>query len=200
MPPIVRTSPPPKPTPAQLRAADGKAIPDLIAVGLDVLFCGINPGLYSAATGLHFARPGNRFWRALHAGGFTPRVLLPWEQQTMLDCGIGITNLVRRATATAAELGDDEIRAGRRALERKVRRYAPRAVAVVGIGAYRVAFDRPKAALGPQPERIEGARLWVLPNTSGLNANHQAKDFAEAFGALRRATIRIQSGARSRRG
>ncbi len=196
----MRTSPPPKPTPAQLREAEGKAIPDLIDVGLDVLFCGINPGLYSAATGLHFARPGNRFWRALHDGGFTPRVLLPWEQATMLACGIGITNLVRRATATAAELDDVEIRAGRRALERKVRRYRPAAVAVVGIGAYRVAFDRPKATLGEQPELIEGARLWVLPNTSGLNANHQAKDFASAFGALRSATVRTRSAARSRRG
>lgn len=196
----MKTSPPPRPTPAQLRAAEGRAIPDLIAPDLDVLFCGINPGLYSAATGLHFARPGNRFWRALSDGGFTPRLLLPWEQQTMLACGIGITNLVRRATATAAELDDDEIRAGRRALERKVRRYHPRAVAVVGIGAYRVAFDRPRATLGEQPEQIEGARLWVLPNTSGLNANHQAKDFADAFGALRSATVKTQSAARSRRG
>jgi TDG/mug DNA glycosylase family protein len=196
----MKTLPPRKPTPAQLRAAEGRAIPDLIAPDLDVLFCGINPGLYSAATGLHFARPGNRFWRALYDGGFTPRVLLPWEQQTMLACGIGITNLVRRATATAAELEDDEIRAGRRALERKVRRYQPRAVAVVGIGAYRIAFDRPRATLGEQPEPIEGARLWVLPNTSGLNANHQAKDFALAFGALRRASVKTQSIARSRRG
>jgi TDG/mug DNA glycosylase family protein len=187
----MRTSPPRKPTPAELREAKGRAIPDLIAPNLAVLFCGINPGLYSAATGLHFARPGNRFWRALHAGGFTPRVLLPWEQQTMIDCGIGVTNLVRRATATAAELDDDEIRAGRRGLERKVRRYRPRTVAVVGIGAYRIAFDRPKASLGEQPEQIAGARLWVLPNTSGLNANHQAKDFAEAFGALRTASRRL---------
>lgn len=176
---------PPKPTQAELRAAEGRAIPDLIAPGLDVLFCGINPGLYSGATGLHFARPGNRFWRALHDGGFTPRVLKPWEQKSMLACGIGITNLVRRATATAAELDDDEIRAGRRRLERKVKRYRPRAVAVVGIGAYRVAFDRPKAGLGLQPERIGDSALWVLPNTSGLNANHQAKDFAAAFGAVR---------------
>ncbi len=151
------------------------------------------------ATGIG-AWSANDFWRALHDGGFTPRVLLPWEQATMLACGIGITNLVRRATATAAELDDVEIRAGRRALERKVRRYRPAAVAVVGIGAYRVAFDRPKATLGEQPELIEGARLWVLPNTSGLNANHQAKDFASAFGALRSATVRTRSAARSRRG
>jgi len=188
MPRRAREAPPTKPTAADLRAAEGRAIPDLIAPNLEVLFCGINPGLYSAATGLHFARPGNRFWRALHDGGFTPRVLLPWEQKTILACGVGITNLVRRATATAAELHDDEIRAGRRALERKTRRYQPRAVAVVGIGAYRVAFDRPNAVLGEQPERIDRAVLWVLPNTSGLNANHQAKDFARAFGALRKFT------------
>jgi TDG/mug DNA glycosylase family protein len=168
-----------------LRAARGRAIPDLIAPGLDVLFVGINPGLYSAATGLHFARPGNRFWRALRDGGLTPDLFQPWQQRAMLACGLGITNFVRRATATAAELDDDELRAGRKVLVRKVRRYRPRVVAVVGIGAYRVAFDRPKASLGEQPDRLAGARVWVLPNTSGLNANHQAKDFAVAFGALR---------------
>jgi TDG/mug DNA glycosylase family protein len=180
---------PTRPTTADLRAAEGTRIPDLIAPNLDVLFCGINPGLYSAATGLHFARPGNRFWRALHDAGLTRTVLQPWQQQTMLASGIGITNLVARATASAAELTDDEMRAGRAALERKLRRYHPRIVAVVGIGAYRVAFDRPKAAFGEQPERLAGARLWVLPNTSGLNANHQARDFAKAFGELRRAIL-----------
>lgn len=166
----------------------GKTIPDLIAPNLRVLFCGINPGLYSAATGLHFARPGNRFWRALHDGGLTDRLLRPWEQSAMLAAGVGITNLVARATATAAELDDDEIRAGRRRLEQRVRRYRPRAVAIVGIGAYRIAFDQKKAMLGRQAETIEGALLWVLPNTSGLNANHQARDFANAFGELARAT------------
>jgi TDG/mug DNA glycosylase family protein len=175
---------PPRPGAADLRAAAGRSIPDLIAPDLRVLFCGINPGLYSAATGLHFARPGNRFWRALYDGGLTPRLLQPWEQQAMLDAGLGITNLVKRATATAAELSDDELRAGRDRLVRKVRRHRPRAVAIVGIGAYRVAFGRPKAVLGRQPELLDGAILWVLPNTSGLNANHQARDFAAAFGAL----------------
>ena len=179
--------PPARPTSAEVRAAKGRTIPDLIAPGLDVLFCGINPGLYSAATGHHFARPGNRFWRALHEGGLTRERLSPWQRRELLAAGVGITNLVRRATATAAELDDDEIRAGRRLLEGQVRRYRPRAVAVVGIGAYRVAFDRPKAVLGPQPETISGALLWVLPNTSGLNAHHQAADFAAAFGALRAA-------------
>ena len=175
---------PPRPTRADLAAAAGRAIPDLIAPDLDVLFCGINPGLYSAATGLHFARPGNRFWRALHEGGLTAGVLQPWQQQAMLAARLGITNLVMRATATAAELEDEELRRGRATLERKVRRYRPLAVAVVGIGAYRVAFDRPRAVIGPQPESIGDALLWVLPNTSGLNANHQASDFAAAFGAL----------------
>ena len=176
-----------RPTPADLRAAAGRTIRDVIAPDLRVLFCGINPGLYSAATGHHFARPGNRFWPALHAGGFTPTVLNPSDTRAMLDAGCGITNLVARATATAAELDDDELRAGRRRLERKVRRYRPALLAVVGIGAYRVAFDRPRAGLGLQPDRLAGVPVWVLPNTSGLNANHQAADFARAFRALRRA-------------
>lgn len=160
-------------------------MPDLIAPGLDVLFCGINPGLYSAATGHHFARPGNRFWPALHAAGFTDRLLKPWEEQLLLQDGIGITNLVPRATVAAAELTADELRAGRQRLLRKVRRFRPQCVAVVGIGAYRLAFDRPRAGLGLQPEQLETATLWVLPNPSGLNANHQLPDLVKAFGALR---------------
>jgi TDG/mug DNA glycosylase family protein len=168
----------------------GKTIPDLIAPNLRVLFCGINPGLYSAATGLHFARPGNRFWRALHEGGLTDRLLQPWEQGAMVAAGLGITNLVARATATAAELRVEELQDGRRRLAKKVRRYRPLTVAIVGIGAYRVAFGQPKATLGPQSSTIEGARLWVLPNTSGLNAHHQARDFAAAFGALAAETAR----------
>lgn len=174
-----------RPTPAQLRAARGQTIRDVIGDDLAVLFCGINPGLYTAATGHHFARPGNRFWPALHEAGFTARRLHPWQQRQLLDTGCGVTNLVARATANAAELGDGELRAGRRRLERTVRRYRPRVVAIVGIGAYRVAFGRPRAAVGLQPETIAGAALWVLPNTSGLNANHRPGDFAAAFGALR---------------
>jgi TDG/mug DNA glycosylase family protein len=158
---------------------------DVIAPGLRVLFCGINPGLYSAATGWHFARPGNRFWPALAASGFTPTRLHPSQRLELLANGLGITNLVALPTASAAELTPAEIRAGRPALVRKVRRYRPRAVAIVGIGAYRIAFDRPTATLGRQPEPLEGALLWVLPNTSGLNAHHQAADFARAFAALR---------------
>lgn len=178
--------PPPRPTAEDLRAAAGRKVPDLIAPGLSVLFCGINPGLYSGATGLHFARPGNRFWRALHAGGFTDRVLAPWEGHLLLESGYGITALVRRATATAAELRDDEFVAGRRALERKIRRYRPQWVAVLGLGAYRVGFARPQAVVGRQPESIGGSRLWVLPNPSGLNANHQLPELTEMFRALRR--------------
>jgi TDG/mug DNA glycosylase family protein len=180
-------APPPRPTRAQLLASAGRPIPDLIARDLDVLFCGINPGLYSAFTGLHFAKPGNRFWRALHDGGLTRTRLEPWQRQALLAARLGITNLVMRSTATAAELDNEELRAGRARLERKVRRYKPLVVAMVGIGAYRVAFDRPKAVMGPQPETIAGVPLWVLPNTSGLNANHQAADFAESFGALAKA-------------
>jgi TDG/mug DNA glycosylase family protein len=152
---------------------------------LSVLFCGINPGLYSGATGHHFARPGNRFWRALHLAGFTPRQLEPWEEHLLLDWGVGITNLVARATASADELSRQELRDGRKRLERKVRRYVPTWVAIVGIGAYRTAFDRPRAAAGLQPESIGKSRLWVLPNPSGLNANHQIADLVKAFQVLR---------------
>jgi double-stranded uracil-DNA glycosylase len=174
-----------RPSRAELAAAEGRTVPDLIAPELDVLFCGINPGLYSAATKHHFARPGNRFWPALHLAGFTDRLLRPWEERLLLDYGIGITNLVSRATVGAAELGRDEFRRGSGILARKIRRYRPRSVAVVGIGAYRLAFDRPQAVIGPQPEPFEQAKLWVLPNTSGLNANHQLPDLVKAFTELR---------------
>lgn len=176
--------PPPKPSAADLKAAVGESIPDVVAPGLDVLFCGINPGLYSAATGCHFARPGNRFWPALHAAGLTPRRLQPWERDELLASGCGVTNLVKRATVAADELSVAELRAGAHRLARKVARLRPRFVAVVGIGAYRVAFDRPRATMGRQPERLGNAILWVLPNTSGLNANHRPADFARAFRAL----------------
>ena len=180
---------PPRPSKSDLAAAVGRTITDTIAHDLDVLFCGINPGLYSAATGHHFARPGNRFWPALHAAGFTPRILKPWEQRELLKHGCGVTNLVARATVAAAELSREELRAGRLRLERKVRRYRPRFVAVVGIGAYQTAFERPRATLGAQAESMSGAVIWVLPNTSGLNANHRPADFARAFRDLRRASL-----------
>lgn len=175
----------PKPTAADLAAAHAKTLPDVVAPGLSVLFCGINPGLYSAATGHHFARPGNRFWPALHQSGFTPRQLQPAEQEELLDHGLGVTNIVPRATARADELTPDELRTGARTLTNLAARYDPQVVAVVGISAYRVAFDRPKATVGEQRERIAASRLWVLPNPSGLNAHYQAPALAAAFRELR---------------
>ncbi len=174
-----------RPSKAEVAAAEGRTVPDLIRPGLRVLFCGINPGLYSGATGHHFARPGNRFWRALQGAGFTPRLLNPWEEHLLLEQGLGITNLVARATGSAAELTLVELRAGRRRLESKARRYSPGWVAMVGIGAYRVAFERSQAQIGEQPDGIGASRLWVLPNPSGLNASHQLGDLSRAFRALR---------------
>ncbi len=178
---------PTRPTRAEVLAAFGKTVPDVIASGLRVLFCGINPGLYSGATGHHFARPGNRFWPVLHKAGFTPRILKPWEERELLAWGYGITNLVARATATAAELERDEFVAGAQRLECKVKRCKPEWVAVVGIGAYRTAFGRPKAVVAPQLERLGPARLWLLPQPSGLNANHQMPELTKAFRDLRKA-------------
>lgn len=159
----------------------------MIAPGLAVLFCGINPGLYSGATGHHFARPGNRFWPALHAAGFTPRLLHPSEQALLLQYGCGITNLVNRTTATADELAPREFVAGRRRLAAKVRRYGPRLVAFLGVGAYCHAFGLRQAALGAQAERLAGARLWLLPNPSGLNANYQLPALVRLFRSLKEA-------------
>lgn len=176
--------PPRKPTRENLIAAAGTTIPDVIAPGLRVLFCGINPGLYSGATGHHFARPGNRFWPALHRAGFTPRLLHPSEKRELLKSGCGITNLVARTTAAADELGEEELRAGRKRLEARVKRYRPRIVAILGIGAYRAAFGLPRASLGRQPGRLADAELWVLPNPSGLNANHQLPDLVRLFRAV----------------
>jgi TDG/mug DNA glycosylase family protein len=175
-----------KPTPAQVAAARGKRVPDLLADGLKVLFCGINPSLYSAAVGHHFARPGNRFWPALHAGGFTDRRLSAFEDRELLGLGYGITNLVARATAAADELTDAELRRGARLLERKVRRHGPAVVAFLGVGSYRTAFGRPHAGVGPQPERFAESPVWVLPNPSGLNAHYQLADLGRLFAELRR--------------
>ena len=180
---------PRRPTRAELlaAAADGRRVEDVIAPGLTVLFCGINPGLYTAWSGHHFAGPGNRFWPTLHAAGFTSRRLQPSEERELLARGYGVTNVVARPTATAAELGPEEYVEGGRVLEAKVRAYAPRVLAVLGVGAYRAAFARPRAALGEQPERLGGARVWVLPNPSGLNANYQKDDLARLFRQLREA-------------
>ncbi|MBM4070804.1 MAG: G/U mismatch-specific DNA glycosylase [Planctomycetes bacterium] len=174
-----------KPTKQQLAAAQGKHIRDVIAPDLSVLFCGINPGLYSGAVGHHFARPGNRFWPALHAAGFTTRVLSPFDERQLLTLGYGITNLVRRATATAQELADDEIVAGAQRLARKVCRHRPAIVAFLGIAAYRIAFRRPKASLGLQQELLADAKIWVLPNPSGLNAHFQLAELTAMFRQLR---------------
>ncbi len=176
-----------KPTREQLQAAAGKTVPDIIAPGLRILFCGINPGLYSGATGHHFARPGNRFWPALAAGGLTPRRLDPAEERELLDYGLGITNLVPRATAAAVELSADELEAGGRRLLEKLETFSPRALAVLGISAYRQAFARPEAVLGLQPERLAGVPVWVLPNPSGLNAHYRLEDLARLFAELDRA-------------
>jgi TDG/mug DNA glycosylase family protein len=177
---------PSSPTPAQLQAARGKSIPDVIAPGLDVLFVGINPSLWSGAVGLHFARPGNRFWRALHEAGFTDRQLSPYEGRELLKCRIGVTNLVNRATASADELDLADYQRGGRRIVAKVRRYRPKVVAFVGMGAYRVAFRRPRAGGGRQEERLAGAEIWVLPNPSGRTAGYQMPALARAFRELRR--------------
>ena len=174
-----------RPTKGELQAAAGRTVPDVIASDLDVLFCGINPGLYSGATGHHFARPGNRFWPALHGAGFTDRLLDPSEEHLLLDAGCGITNLVPRATAAAAELTNAELVDARHELERKVQRYAPRWLAVLGIGAYRTAFGRRGAHIGEQPEGLGSSGLWVLPNPSGLNAHYQIPDLIRLFSKLR---------------
>jgi TDG/mug DNA glycosylase family protein len=173
-----------RPTPAEFQAARERRLRDVISRGLKVLFCGINPGLYSAAVGHHFARPGNRFWPALHAGGFTAKILSPYDDASLLERGYGITNIVARATASADELTREELLAGADKLRRKVRRYRPGVLAILGVGAYRTAFGQKAAAMGLQPQMINSTRLWILPNPSGLNAHFQPKDLARLFKEL----------------
>jgi TDG/mug DNA glycosylase family protein len=187
-----------KPTREELFAAVDKTVADVIARDLRVLFCGINPGLYSGAVEHHFARPGNRFWPALHQSGFTDRLLSPFEERELLRLGCGITNVVSRTTATAAELSAEELIEGGRRLRAKVRRYRPRVLAVLGITAYRSAFDVPKAQPGRQSETIGETLIWVLPNPSGLNAHYQPKDLARLFRELRLEVDRLR-GAAARR-
>jgi TDG/mug DNA glycosylase family protein len=163
-----------------------KPLRDVIAPDLDILFSGINPSLMSAARGHHFARPGNRFWPALHLAGLTPRRLHPDEDMDLLDYGIGVTNVVARPTRAAAELTADELREGAAQLAELVEQYRPRVLAVLGVTAWRTAFDRPRAVLGRQPERVGGAETWVAPNPSGLNAHHQLPDLARLYAELRR--------------
>lgn len=176
-----------RPTRAQLQAAYGNAIADTIGPGLTVLFVGINPSLWSGATGWHFGRPGNRFWPALHRSGFTPQLLHPADGEQLLSHGLGITNLVAGATARADELSDDQLVTGAVRMNHLVDRHNPRWVAVVGITAYRTAFDRPHATIGRQDETVAGARLWVLPNPSGLNAHYTVDTLADEFAQLRAA-------------
>jgi len=174
-----------KPTREQILAAEGKTISDVIAPNLRVLFCGINPGLYTAAVGHHFARPGNRFWKALRDAGFTDHLLSPFDERELLKSGYGITNVAARATATADLLTREEIIKGGARLAAKVRRYRPKVLALLGLGAYRTAFNQPKAVVGRQDEKISNTIIWVLPNPSGLNANYQQQDLARLFRALR---------------
>ena len=180
-----------RPSREDLVAARNRTIPDVLPprdTPLRVLFCGINPSLYSAATGWHFARPGNRFWPALHLSGFTPRRLDPAEQDLLAGYGLGITNLVARATAQASELGPAELRAGGERLAALITARRPRVLAVVGVTAYRTAFARPRAAIGPQPGTLGGAQLWILPNPSGLNAHTTGPKLAELMREMREAT------------
>jgi len=174
-----------KPTQTELAAARGQTIPDLVAPGLRVLFAGINPSLYSAAVGHHFARPGNRFWPAVHQSGFTSRQLRPAEQPELLGLGLGITNVAARATARADELDAAELRAGGQALAELAASLGVSWLAILGVTAYRAAYSAPQAVVGPQAGRLGGARVWVLPNPSGLNASYQMDRLASEFRRLR---------------
>jgi double-stranded uracil-DNA glycosylase len=174
------------PTKDELRAAYGRAVPDLVAPDLRVLLVGINPSLWTGWSGHHFGRPSNRLWPTLHEAGFTARRLRPEQTGELLAAGIGITNLVNRATARADELTDDEIRAGVPRLAKLVARWRPRSVAVLGVTAYRTAFGRPRARVGRQDVTLDGVPLWVLPNPSGLNAHYQQPALTAEYAALRR--------------
>jgi TDG/mug DNA glycosylase family protein len=173
-----------RPTPTELEAAVGTTVRDLLAPGLDVVFCGINPGLYSGATGHHFARPGNRFWKTLHGAGFTPELLSPDEDERLVAFGLGITNIVPRTTRGEADLTADELRAGAARLAESVRVFSPRALAVLGIGAYRTAFKR-RGEIGRQPEGLGDTAVYVLPNPSGLQARYQLPELIDLFRSLR---------------
>jgi len=179
---------PPLPTKGDLVRAHTKRLTDLIAPDLKVLFVGINPGLYTAAIGFHYGRPGNRFWPAIYAGGFSQRLLKPWEEEELLSNGYGITNLVARPTLTAAELTRDELREGRKILIQKIERFRPRHVAILSISSYRVAFDQKDIHVGLQRQPLNGAHLWVLPCPSGLNAHFPPKKLNRLFAALRAAS------------
>ena len=180
-----------RPTAAELVAARDGLVPDIVAPGLRVLFCGINPSLYSAAVGHHFARPGNRFWPALHGAGFTDRLLSPYEDARLLDFGLGCTNLAARPTARADELAPEELAAGAERLRELVARLRPAWLAVLGVGAYRSAFGLPRAVAGPQLERVAGAAVWLLPNPSGLNAHYQLPGLVAEYLRLREVAANV---------
>jgi double-stranded uracil-DNA glycosylase len=181
-----------KPTKDQIRAAIGKTVPDIIAPDLQVLFCGINPSLYSAVVGHHFARPGNRFWKTLHLAGFTDRILSPSDDQDLLKLGLGVTNIVDRATARADELDNSELLLGHQNLARKIQAYRPKCLAVLGISAYRTAFARPKSVIGRQENSLQDAIVWVLPNPSGLNAHYQLEGLGRSYRELWIAAQKMQ--------
>ena len=170
-----------KPTKTDLLDAVNRTVADLIDFDLKVLFCGINPGLYSGATGYHFARPGNRFWKVLHLAGFSDRQLDPSEEHELLEKGYGITCFVQRTTARADELTKEEFVECGRLVAKKIEKYRPQIFAVLGIGAYRAAYNKPKAKLGVQEERIGDSLVWLLPNPSSLNAHYQLNDFVGLF-------------------
>jgi double-stranded uracil-DNA glycosylase len=180
------TSPSTRPTTQDLLAAADRTVPDVIAPNLNVLFCGINPGLYSAAVGHHFARPGNRFWPTLHRSGFTPRLLSPAEERELLPLGLGITNIADRASAAADELTEQELQEGGRRLRQKLKRYQPRVLAVLGVGAYRTAFAQKDVRLGRQLVPLARTSVWVMPNPSGLNAHYRLDRLTALFEGLRR--------------
>jgi TDG/mug DNA glycosylase family protein len=174
-----------RPTPEELRTAVDNTIDDVIAADLRILFVGINPGLWSGATGHHFARPGNRFWRAIHQAGLTDGLLSPDRQSELLRYGIGVANLVARTTASAAGLSAHELRAGGQSIGAKILRFRPQKVAFLGVSTYRIAFGLPKATVGRQPAAIGSSEVWVLPNPSGLNAHYQLPQLADAYAALK---------------
>ncbi len=180
----------PRPTKEELRAAEGATVPDIIAPNLQVLFCGINPSLYSAVVGHHFARPGNRFWPTLYNAGFTPRLLTPAEDHLLLDYGLGLTNVFELATVGEKDVSTQEFIAGGQRLRERVLHFRPQMLGILGIGAYRKAFGRRKAVMGKQAETIGETGIWVLPNPSGLNAHYQLPDLARVYGELR-AALRI---------
>ena len=181
-----------KPTKSEILAASGKTVPDVITPNLKVLFCGINPGLYTAAIGHHFGRPGNRFWPVLYKSGFTERLLSPFDERELLKLGYGITNIFDHATAAADEISQEALKEGAEQLKLKILKFRPKILAVLGIGAYKIAFNKQKAKLGKQDERIGETIIWILPNPSGLNAHYDLEGLAKLFMELKIEADRLE--------